>query len=184
MLSVFEQRNTRQFDANVRSVWVQARYLPVMEFVPVGWSCIALGFGGWLVARGDLTIGSLSAYLLYLQLTTDPIQSLGMLFNQATSDLDPGTELVATRALSELLADRTTIVIAHRLSTIWTPTGSRSSPKAGSANWARTRNWSRPAAAMPRYTPAGSAAPITSDDGVDRESSLDIPSGQAACCGL
>jgi ATP-binding cassette subfamily B protein len=85
MLSVFEQRNLRQFDANVRSVWVQARYLPVMEFVPVGWSCIALGFGGWLVARGDLTVGSLSAYLLYLQLTTDPIQSLAMLFNQAQS---------------------------------------------------------------------------------------------------
>jgi ATP-binding cassette subfamily B protein len=85
MLDVFEQRNTRQFDANVRSVWIQARYLPVMEFVPVGWSCIALGFGGWLVARGDLTVGSLSAYLLYLQLTTDPIQSLGMLFNQAQS---------------------------------------------------------------------------------------------------
>jgi ATP-binding cassette subfamily B protein len=85
MLSVFEQRNMRQFDANVRSVWVQARYLPVMEFVPVGWSCIALGFGGWLVARGGLTVGSLSAYLLYLQLTTDPIQSLGMLFNQAQS---------------------------------------------------------------------------------------------------
>jgi ATP-binding cassette subfamily B protein len=85
MLSVFEQRNSRQFDANVRSVWVQARYLPVMEFVPVAWSCIALGFGGWLVARGGLTVGSLSAYLLYLQLTTDPIQSLGMLFNQAQS---------------------------------------------------------------------------------------------------
>jgi ATP-binding cassette, subfamily B, bacterial len=85
MLGVFEQRNLRQFDANVRSVWVQARYLPVMEFVPVAWSCIALGFGGWLVARGDLTVGSLSAYLLYLQLTTDPIQSLGMLFNQAQS---------------------------------------------------------------------------------------------------
>jgi ATP-binding cassette subfamily B protein len=85
MLSVFEQRSRRQFDANVRSVWVQARYLPVMEFVPVGWSSIALGFGGWLVARGDLTVGSLSAYLLYLQLTTDPIQSLGMLFNQAQS---------------------------------------------------------------------------------------------------
>ena len=38
--------------------------------------------------------------------------------HEATSDLDPGTELVATRALSQLLADRTTIVIAHRLSTI------------------------------------------------------------------
>jgi len=56
-----------------------------MEFVPVAWSCIALGLGGWLIARGDLTVGSLSAYLLYLQLTTDPIQSLGMLFNQAQS---------------------------------------------------------------------------------------------------
>lgn len=85
MLGVFEERNTSQFDANVRSVWVQARFLPVMEFVPVAWTSIALGLGGWLVARGNLTVGSLSAYLLYLQLTTDPIQSLGMLFNQAQS---------------------------------------------------------------------------------------------------
>jgi ABC-type multidrug transport system fused ATPase/permease subunit len=41
-----------------------------------------------------------------------------LILDEATSDLDPGTELVATRALSQLLADRTTIVIAHRLSTI------------------------------------------------------------------
>jgi ABC-type multidrug transport system fused ATPase/permease subunit len=48
------------------------------------------------------------------------------------------------------------LVLGSRRS--WAPTGSRSSPKAGSANWARTRSWSGPAAAMPRCTPVGSGA--------------------------
>jgi ATP-binding cassette subfamily B protein len=85
MLAAFSERNNRQYDANVRSVRVQAVYLPVMELLPIVSSCIALGLGGWLVIEDDLTVGTLSAFLLYLQLTFEPIQSLSFLFNQAQS---------------------------------------------------------------------------------------------------
>ena len=85
MLAAFDERNQRQYDANVRSVRVQALYLPVMEILPVATSCIALGLGGWLVVEDRLTVGTLTAFLLYLQLTFEPIQSLSFLFNQAQS---------------------------------------------------------------------------------------------------
>ena len=85
MLAEFSERNQRQYDANVRSVRVQAVYLPVMELLPIVSSCIALGLGGWLVIDDELTVGTLSAFLLYLQLTFEPIQSLSFLFNQAQS---------------------------------------------------------------------------------------------------
>ncbi|WP_243058089.1 ABC transporter ATP-binding protein [Nocardioides sp. SR21] len=85
MLAAFSERNDRQYDANVRSVWVQALYLPVMELLPIVSSCIALGLGGWLVIEGEMTVGTLSAFLLYLQLTFEPIQSLSFLFNQVQS---------------------------------------------------------------------------------------------------
>jgi ATP-binding cassette, subfamily B, bacterial len=81
----FDEANRRQFAANVQSVRVQARYLPVMELLPVASSCIALGLGGWMVIEGRLTVGTLSAFLLYLQLTFEPVQSLSFLFNQVQS---------------------------------------------------------------------------------------------------
>ena len=41
-----------------------------------------------------------------------------LVLDEATSNLDPGTELVVEVALERLMSNRTTIVVAHRLSTV------------------------------------------------------------------
>ena len=41
-----------------------------------------------------------------------------LVLDEATSNLDPGTEFIVERALDTLMTGRTTIVVAHRLSTI------------------------------------------------------------------
>ncbi len=43
-----------------------------------------------------------------------------LVLDEATSSLDPGTELIVEAALEKLMNGRTTIVVAHRLSTIRT----------------------------------------------------------------
>ena len=40
-----------------------------------------------------------------------------LVLDEATSSLDPGTELLLDRALERLMAGRTVVVIAHRLTT-------------------------------------------------------------------
>jgi ATP-binding cassette subfamily B protein len=40
-----------------------------------------------------------------------------LVLDEATSNLDPGTEQLVERAMTKLMAGRTTVVIAHRLST-------------------------------------------------------------------
>jgi ATP-binding cassette, subfamily B, bacterial len=41
-----------------------------------------------------------------------------LVLDEATSNLDPGTEMMVERALEHLMSGRTTIVVAHRLSTV------------------------------------------------------------------
>lgn len=41
-----------------------------------------------------------------------------LVLDEATSNLDPGTEAVVERALERLMRDRSTVVVAHRLSTV------------------------------------------------------------------
>jgi ATP-binding cassette subfamily B protein len=41
-----------------------------------------------------------------------------LVLDEATSNLDPGTESIVEGALERLMSDRTTIVVAHRLSTV------------------------------------------------------------------
>ena len=41
-----------------------------------------------------------------------------LVLDEATSNLDPGTEVIVERALERLMQGRTTVVVAHRLSTV------------------------------------------------------------------
>jgi len=57
-------------------------------------SAIVLGYGGWLVFHGQVTIGTLVAFIYYLSNFFDPIQQLSQLFN---------TFIAATAALDKIM---------------------------------------------------------------------------------
>ncbi len=83
--SRFERRNRRLYDAHMRSVKVSAWYLPVIEFAGVGTTALAVGVGGWWVHQGDLTIGTVTFFILTLSNLFEPVQQLSQLFNMLQS---------------------------------------------------------------------------------------------------
>jgi ATP-binding cassette subfamily B protein len=70
-------------------------YFPAVDILSSVATAIVFGVGGWLVVDGDLTIGTLLAFTLYLANFFDPVQQLSQLYN---------TFLSATAALDRITA--------------------------------------------------------------------------------
>jgi ABC-type multidrug transport system fused ATPase/permease subunit len=60
-------------------------YMPFVALMSGLASAIILGYGGVLVQRGELTVGQLAAFLLYLGMLFGPIQTMGDLYNALLS---------------------------------------------------------------------------------------------------
>jgi ATP-binding cassette subfamily B protein len=81
----FRSGNRRLYDSHMRSVRISAWYLPVIELAAWGTTALALGFGGWWVHLGWMTVGTVAFFVLALSNLFEPVQQLSQLFNQVQS---------------------------------------------------------------------------------------------------
>jgi ATP-binding cassette subfamily B protein len=70
------------FDASVRAARVRARYLPALELIPNFGLVLVLGYGGHQVLNGNLTIGELVAFNVYVVMLIWPLRMLGQIVAQ------------------------------------------------------------------------------------------------------
>jgi ATP-binding cassette subfamily B protein len=84
-LARFLAENDKLFAAGIDAIGVQARFLPVVESTTALSTVLALGGGGWLVSHGRVSLGTVSAFVLYLLMIFEPVQSLSFLFNTVQS---------------------------------------------------------------------------------------------------
>ena len=69
----------------VGSARVFHTYMPAVNFLAGSATAILLGYGGWRVLEGRLSVGALTAFVLYLGLFFGPIQTIGDLYNAVLS---------------------------------------------------------------------------------------------------
>ena len=81
----FESGNRDLYDSHMRSVLISAWYLPVIELAGWGTTALTLGFGGWWVHEGILTVGTVAFFVLALSNLFEPVQQLSQLFNMVQS---------------------------------------------------------------------------------------------------
>src|SRR3954449_13599465 len=97
-----EQRNMDNFrdvaeryrDANMETVVLNGLYFPFVDLLSSVALAVVLGYGGHLYFAGSVTIGTLFAFMLYVQNFFDPVQQLSQLYN---------TFLSATAALDKIM---------------------------------------------------------------------------------
>ncbi|MEW2439533.1 ABC transporter ATP-binding protein [Streptomyces caniferus] len=87
--------------ARVRSQFLMALYFPFIQFLAALVAALVLALGAGRVADGSMAVGTLVAYLLYLELFFTPVQQLSQLFDsyqQARVSLGRLKELLELRS--------------------------------------------------------------------------------------
>jgi ATP-binding cassette subfamily B protein len=81
----FEDGNRELYESHMRSVKISAWYLPVIELAGWGTTALALGFGGYWVHQGIISVGTVAFFVLALSNLFEPVQQLSQLFNMVQS---------------------------------------------------------------------------------------------------
>src|SRR5690242_20539427 len=97
-----EQQSIEQFravaeryrDSNMQTVVLNGWYFPFVDLLSSIALAVVLGYGGHLYFEGSVTLGTLFAFMLYVQNFFDPVQQLSQLYN---------TFLSATAALDKIM---------------------------------------------------------------------------------
>ena len=81
----FARRNRSLYRAHMKSVWVQAWYLPVIEGAALACTALVIGIGGRMVAAGTVSVGTVAFFVLTLSNLFEPMNQLSQLFNTVQS---------------------------------------------------------------------------------------------------
>jgi ABC-type multidrug transport system fused ATPase/permease subunit len=96
----FEKVNRANRDAYVAAMSLSFVFLPSVEFLGMLATAVVLWFGGLTVARGDMTLGVVVAFLAYVTRFFEPIQELSQLYTTIQAAMAGGErvlELLDTR---------------------------------------------------------------------------------------
>jgi ATP-binding cassette, subfamily B, bacterial len=90
------------FGASVRAASVRARFLPALELIPNAGLVLVLAYGGHQVLNGNLSLGELLAFNVYVVMLVWPLRMLGQIVAQwqrAIAASERVAELLATEPL-------------------------------------------------------------------------------------
>ncbi|WP_446663653.1 ABC transporter ATP-binding protein [Flexivirga sp. B27] len=96
---IFEGVAERYRAINERTFKLVAIFMPSVKLVGNVMTSVVLLYGGWRVLHGHMTVGVLTAFLLYLRMFFEPMQDITQFFNSfqsATSALEKVAGVMAT----------------------------------------------------------------------------------------
>ncbi len=78
----FADKNRTHRDLYDRMFWVMAAYWSLSDFMAFSQSALVLFVGAWRVAAGHLTVGTLVAFISYMQLYLWPVRQMGRVLTE------------------------------------------------------------------------------------------------------
>ena len=97
--------NERNYEANVRTVKISALYFPVVEWLGGFAIGVILFYGGRQVAGDHVTVGTVAAFVFYLDFIFQPIQNLSQIFDMIQSASAALNKIFGVLAIESDLVD-------------------------------------------------------------------------------
>jgi ATP-binding cassette, subfamily B, multidrug efflux pump len=89
----FRERNAANRTANVQAVAITSAFAPAIDVLSTLATAVVIGYGGYLVVTGTLSVGLLAAFLIYVQQFFRPIQLASQVYTQAQAALAGGERI-------------------------------------------------------------------------------------------
>ena len=89
----FRERNAANRIANVQAVAITSAFAPAIDVLSTLATAVVIGYGGYLVVTGTLSVGLLAAFLIYVQQFFRPIQLASQVYTQAQAALAGGERI-------------------------------------------------------------------------------------------
>ena len=102
----FDEVNQANRDAYIKAMSLSFVFLPSIEFLGMLATGIVLWFGGLAVARGELTLGVMVAFLAYVSRFFQPIQELSQLYTTMQAAMAGGERVLDLLDTRPEIADR------------------------------------------------------------------------------
>lgn len=104
----FGETNQAYADAFYRQAWINSMMMAVMPSLAAICSITILGYGGYLVLQGSISIGVLVAFFMYVSMVVQPFRGAGFLINLFQRAAVASDRLFDVLALDPEIEDRPT----------------------------------------------------------------------------
>src|SRR5258705_2147639 len=95
----FEKRNRTHRDLNYKLFWIMAYYWACSDFLCLAQTALVLMVGGWRVANGAMSVGTLVAFITLVSMLIWPVRQMGRILSEL------GKAMVALGRIQEILAE-------------------------------------------------------------------------------
>jgi len=95
----FEQKNRKHRDLNYHLFWIMAYYWACSDFLCLAQTALVLMVGGWRVAQGTMSVGTLVAFITLVSMLIWPVRQMGRILSEL------GKAMVALGRIQEILAE-------------------------------------------------------------------------------
>jgi len=79
-LAEFDEKATSLYRAAYRAAWLSALFLPIVQLVGATALGAIVWYGGWQIQVGEMSVGTLQAFMSYLTFMLFPIQELARVY--------------------------------------------------------------------------------------------------------
>src|SRR5262249_36272296 len=93
------------YDMAIRATYVRSTFLPAIELLPSLGQIFVLAYGGHLVLRHALSLGTLIMFNFYVILLVNPLRMLGQIIAQAERAAAAGDRAAQVLAIAPAIVD-------------------------------------------------------------------------------